>query len=76
MSKERYLEQEINKDLRILELERQLAEAREENKKFFKAGLFACDDNRWNELTRKRSEDDALEELYQNYKKQLKEKGE
>ena len=27
MSKERYLEQEINKDLRILELKRQLAEA-------------------------------------------------
>ncbi len=33
MSKERYLEQEINKDLRILELERQLEEAREVIKK-------------------------------------------
>jgi len=32
MSKERYLEQEINKDLRILELERQLAEARESHR--------------------------------------------
>ena len=30
MSEERYLEQEINKDLRILDLERQLAEARED----------------------------------------------
>ena len=30
MSKERYLEQEINKDLRILDLERQLEKAREE----------------------------------------------
>ena len=30
MSEERYLEQEINKDLKILELKRQLAEARDE----------------------------------------------
>ena len=30
MNKERYLEQEINKDLKIQDLERQLAEAREE----------------------------------------------
>ena len=29
MNKERYLEQEINKDLKIQDLERQLAEARE-----------------------------------------------
>jgi hypothetical protein len=29
MSKERYLEQEINKDLKILDLERQLAEAKD-----------------------------------------------
>jgi copper oxidase (laccase) domain-containing protein len=29
MSEERYLEQDINKDLRIFELERQIAEARE-----------------------------------------------
>ena len=39
MSKERYLEQEINKDLRILELERQLEEAREEEKKSFWSGF-------------------------------------
>jgi hypothetical protein len=34
MSKERYLEQEINKDLKILDLERQLAEAREDVKTY------------------------------------------
>ena len=31
MSKERYLEQEINKDLKILDLERQLEEVQKEN---------------------------------------------
>ena len=34
MNKERYLEQEINKDLKIQALERQLAEAREEQVRF------------------------------------------
>ena len=64
MSKERYLEQEINKDFKILDLERQLEEAREGEKKAFWSGF---------ELAKMNSDCMNIQKHWNHYKK-LKEK--
>tara|TARA_B100001142_G_C14333509_1_gene654994 strand:- start:597 stop:815 length:219 start_codon:yes stop_codon:yes gene_type:complete len=70
MIKERYLEQEINKDLRILELKRQLEEAREIVKAVAHIGI----DWGYGKFELNQDHIDKARKLYEEHE-QLKEQG-